>query len=210
MNLANSNRQIPNTFHTEKTADRSAKSVHPGFIRVQSIPPRNKRGKISQISQEHGMNAHEFAATLDYPCFFYAGIGSPGGTTIAILSETELPVDLSEINGTVKKHYGVDIFTADEFDATDFGGSTIYKLQIINNEDFWKREFQEFHGIEPVTIDPTDHAAEAHGIDVVGDYHNRPTGHGDHQVAWFEAWCREGHTWDESRWTEWFSDFANE
>jgi hypothetical protein len=111
----------------------------------------------TKISKEHGMNAHEFAATLDYPCFFYAGIGSPGGTTIAILSETELPVDLSEINGTVKEHYGADIFTADEFDATDFGGSTTYKIQIINDEDLWKREFQEFHGIEPVTIDPTDH-----------------------------------------------------
>ncbi len=86
------------------------------------------------------MNAQEFADSLEFPIVFFAGVGSPAGTHIAILETTDLPFDLSEIDGAVS--HGV--FEAEDIDGCDWNGNTIQKLQLFSSEDIWRQQKDDY------------------------------------------------------------------
>lgn len=97
------------------------------------------------------MNAQEFANSIEFPCFFYAGNGSPAGTTIAILPETVLPVDLDELTGDVTDGtFECNNLTcgpgAYDWKFTDVSGSLIYRIQVFSDEKTWEREYAEWMG----------------------------------------------------------------
>ena len=88
------------------------------------------------------LTAADFASNLSHPVFFYAGVGAPGGETIAILEDTELPVSLDDLTGRVVDGF----FEADNLASgdgaggwkfTDWNGNTIYKVQVFDDCDIW-------------------------------------------------------------------------
>jgi len=106
------------------------------------------------------MTALEFLNSIEFPCFFFAGIGSPAGQTIAILPETQLPVDLEEVTGEVTD----GIFECDnlsdgdeinDWRFSDERGNLIYKIQVFNDKEIWEREYAEWMG-EDLTEDDID------------------------------------------------------
>lgn len=94
------------------------------------------------------INAQEFVNGLEFPVVFFAGVGCPGGQSIAILEGTELPFDLSDIDGEVE---------AGQLDATnlssgpgshdwkfsDWNSNTVYKIQCFSDESIWNRQNDE-------------------------------------------------------------------
>lgn len=96
------------------------------------------------------VNAQEFANGLEFPVFFYAGVGCPGGQSLAILRDTELPVELSEVEGTV-----IDgMFEASNLTAgpgahdwkfSDWNSNTIYKIQVYDDSKVWNQQNDEFN-----------------------------------------------------------------
>ena len=94
------------------------------------------------------LTADEFASRLEFPVFFYAGVGCAGGQSIAILEGTDLPVELSEIEGEVMD----GIFEASNLNDgsgahgwkfNDWNSSLIYKIQIFNDEKIWNQQNDE-------------------------------------------------------------------
>jgi hypothetical protein len=95
------------------------------------------------------MRATEFLEGCEFPVFFYAGNGCPSGESIAILDDTELPVDLSELEGEVSE----GVFEANNLnDGTglhgwkfsDWNGNTIYKAQLFSDKNIWERQNAEY------------------------------------------------------------------
>lgn len=96
------------------------------------------------------VNAQEFVNGLEFPVVFYAGVGCPGGQSIAILEGTELPFDLSEVDGTV---------TDGNFEATnlndgsgahgwrfsDHNSNTVYNIQCFSDESIWTAQNDEYN-----------------------------------------------------------------
>lgn len=94
------------------------------------------------------MNAQEFVNSIDYPCFFFAGNGAPGGQTYAILEDTALPVDLADIEGEVHES-GCFVCTNHDdgkggWRHSDHRGNTITKIEIFSNKALWDREYADW------------------------------------------------------------------
>jgi len=95
------------------------------------------------------VRADEFAATLDHPIFWYAGNGAPAGRSIAILDSTQLPVDLSEVEGIVDERGNFEAANmtdgpgACDWKFSDFSGNTIYKIQIFSDAKIWNEQNAE-------------------------------------------------------------------
>lgn len=96
------------------------------------------------------MNAQEFVDTLEFPVVFFAGNGSPGGTSIAILDETTLPFDLDEVEGEING----DVFEATNLNNgsglhgwqfSDFKSNIIYKIQVFSDKEIWERQNDEYN-----------------------------------------------------------------
>lgn len=97
------------------------------------------------------MTAQEFVNSVEFPCFFFAGVGAPAGSTIAILPETELPVDLDEVTGvTADGVFECDNYTdgsgLHDWRYRDDRGNTITKIQIFSSKELWDREYSEWMG----------------------------------------------------------------
>jgi hypothetical protein len=101
---------------------------------------------------ETKMTAQEFVNSIKFPCFFFAGNGAPAGQTIAILPETELPVDLDEVTGgtTATGVFECDNYTdgkgINDWKFSDERGNTIVKIQIFSSKEIWEREYAEWIG----------------------------------------------------------------
>lgn len=94
------------------------------------------------------MTAQEFVNSIEFPCFFFAGNGAPAGKTYAILENTELPVDLDDIEGELEE-YGQFICTNHDngnggWNHSDKRGNTITKIQIYSDEVEWKKQQAEY------------------------------------------------------------------
>lgn len=98
------------------------------------------------------MNAQDFADELDNPCVFFAGVGCPGGMTIALLPDTDLPFDLSEIEGEVKD----GVFEANNladpdchndqacgWKFSDWNGNTVYKVQVLDDFKAYREQNED-------------------------------------------------------------------
>lgn len=98
------------------------------------------------------MTAQEFVNSIEFPCFFFAGNGAPAGHTIAILPETELPVDLDGVTGgtTATGVFECDNLTdgsgLNDWKFSDERGNTITKIQIFSSKEIWEREYSEWAG----------------------------------------------------------------
>jgi hypothetical protein len=96
------------------------------------------------------MTAQEFVNSIEFPCFFFAGNGSPAGETFAILEETSLPVDLEDVEGEIDTD-GVFACTNHDngkggWNHSDERGNTITKIQIYSDKKLWEREYAEWMG----------------------------------------------------------------
>lgn len=100
--------------------------------------------------KDRKMNAQDFVNSIEFPCFFFAGNGAPAGQTYAILENTELPVDLSDVEGELETDGGFICTNHDDgkggWTHSDQRGNTITKIQIYNDEKLWKKEQAEYEG----------------------------------------------------------------
>lgn len=90
------------------------------------------------------MNAQEYADSIESPVVFIAGNGCPAGQNIALLSDTFLPFELSDIEGDVAN----GILTANNLDSvkpTDWSDNTIYKVQVYSMPDIWHAQNDEIN-----------------------------------------------------------------
>jgi len=93
------------------------------------------------------LTAMDYVTRCEYPIFFYAGVGAPGGQSIAIWDETELPIDLGDLTGTVDADgtFEADNLTqgpgAHDWRFSDWNGNTIYKVRIFSDETIWKEDW---------------------------------------------------------------------
>lgn len=101
------------------------------------------------MTETKTINAQDFANTLEYPVVFIAGVGCPGGKSIALLDGTELPFDLSEVEGVVRED-GVleannlsDGSGAHDWKFSDWNHNTIYKIQVFNDDAIWNSQNDE-------------------------------------------------------------------
>lgn len=98
------------------------------------------------------INAQEFTDSIYHPCLFWAGVGCAGGQTIALLEETELPFDLSEIEGEVKDgtfeatNLNDGVNSAHGWKFHDWNMNTVYKVQIFSDRAEWDRQHAELMG----------------------------------------------------------------
>jgi hypothetical protein len=94
------------------------------------------------------MNAQEFVNSLAFPCFFFAGNGASAGQTYAILENTELPVDLDDVEGEIEADGEFVCTNHDDgkggWNHSDQRGNTIWKIQIYSDEVLWKQEQAEY------------------------------------------------------------------
>ena len=96
------------------------------------------------------INAQDYVNSIEFPCFFYAGNGSPAGETFAILEETSLPVDLEDVEGEIEADGGFVCTNYDNgkggWNHSDERGNTITKIQIYSDKVLWEREYAEWMG----------------------------------------------------------------
>jgi hypothetical protein len=94
------------------------------------------------------MTAQEFVNSIQFPCFFFAGNGAPAGQTYAILENTELPVDLGDVEGEIEADGGFICTNHDNgkggWTHSDQRGNTITKIQIYSDEVLWQQEQAEY------------------------------------------------------------------
>jgi hypothetical protein len=111
-----------------------------------------EESRIDWFIDNHGsakpepITADDFVEDCEFPIFFYAGVGCPGGQSIAILEDTDLPVDLIDIEGEVKD----GIFEATNLSEekrgwkfSDYRANTIYKIQIFSDQKIWESQKAE-------------------------------------------------------------------
>lgn len=96
------------------------------------------------------MNAQDFVDSIEYPVVFFAGNGCPGGRSIAILDETTLPFDLSDIEGEVtdgilEANNLTDGPGVNDWKFSDERANTIYKIQVSNDEETWTAQNEEYN-----------------------------------------------------------------
>lgn len=110
--------------------------------------------EVEEVGEESKVlvNAQDYVNSIEFPCFFFAGNGAPSGQTYAILEDTELPVDLSDVEGEIEADGGFICTNHDDakggWKHSDLHGNTITKIQIYNDETLWKKEYDEwFNGI---------------------------------------------------------------
>jgi hypothetical protein len=94
------------------------------------------------------VNAQDYANDISFPCVFFVCVGCPGGQTIALLNETALPFDLSEIEGDVKdgKLWANNLTSgpgARGWTFYDWNGNTVYKIQVFSDEATWTKQAEE-------------------------------------------------------------------
>lgn len=96
------------------------------------------------------MNAQQFADSLTHPVVFMAGVGIPAGEHVALLGETLLPFELSDVEGPVSD----GILTADNLTSgpgrddwkfSDWNSNTLYKIQVFNDPDVWHSQNDEYN-----------------------------------------------------------------
>ena len=94
------------------------------------------------------MTAQEFVNSIEFPCFFFSGSGAPAGQTYAILENTELPVDLDDVEGEIEADGGFICTNHDDgkggWNHSDSCGNTITKIQIYNDEVLWNKEQADY------------------------------------------------------------------
>ena len=101
---------------------------------------------------ETKMTAQEFVNSIEFPCFFYSGTGAPAGRTIAILPETELPVDLDEVTGETTAENVFECNSLNDgsglngWKFIDEFGNVITKIQVFSSKEIWEREYAEWMG----------------------------------------------------------------
>mgnify|MGYP000872293471 CR=1 FL=1 len=104
------------------------------------------------------MNATKTISGLDFVnanekvCLWYVSVGSPAGETIAILDDTTLPFELSELEGEVNEQ-GDFVCTnlntdggLDGWQFRDFGGNTITNLKLVVDAGEWDKQNAEWIG----------------------------------------------------------------
>jgi hypothetical protein len=94
------------------------------------------------------INAQEFVNGLEFPVVFFAGVGCPSGQSIAILDGTELPFDLSDVEGAVEDgQFEANNLSdgpgAHDWTFSDWNSNTIYKIQGFSDESIWNRQNDE-------------------------------------------------------------------
>lgn len=96
------------------------------------------------------MNAQQFADTLTCPVVFMAGVGIPSGQHVALLGETMLPFELSDVEGPVES----GILTAENLTSgpglqdwrfSDWQNNILYKIQVFDDPDTWHSQNDEFN-----------------------------------------------------------------
>lgn len=96
------------------------------------------------------INAQEFVNGLEFPVVFFAGVGCPSGQSIAILEGTELPFDLSEIeglveDGTLEANNLTDGPGAHDWKFFDWNSSAVYKIQCFSDKSIWNSQNDEYN-----------------------------------------------------------------
>ena len=88
------------------------------------------------------VNGTDHANAMGYAVVFYAGVGCPGGTSIALINhETTTPFDLDNLDGVVTD----GIWSWDgEGQPTDGRGNSVLKIQVYNDEDEYVRQYVEY------------------------------------------------------------------
>ena len=103
------------------------------------------------------MNATKTISGLDFVnanekvCLWYVSVGSPSGETIAILDETTLPVELSELEGEIE---GGDFVCTNlnpdgglhGWRFHDFHGNTITQLKLLLDPQEWDKQNADWIG----------------------------------------------------------------
>ena len=95
------------------------------------------------------INAQEFANSIDFPIVFIAGVGCPGGQSIALLEGTELPFDLSSVEGVLREDGILEANNltagpgAHDWKFVDWNRNTIYKIQVFSDEATWNSQNDE-------------------------------------------------------------------
>lgn len=94
-------------------------------------------------------NAQDFANESSNVVVFFAGNGCPAGQNIALLEGTELPFDLSEMQGEVVD--GVltvanlnDGTGARGWRFTDWNSNIVYKVQVYSDAAEWEKQNAEY------------------------------------------------------------------
>lgn len=89
------------------------------------------------------MTAQDFANGNENVVVWYAGNGSPAGVSVALLEGTELPFDLSEVQGEVEEDGDFTCTDYKDGDGVwdwrfkDHSGNLIYKIRL----HVWPEEF---------------------------------------------------------------------
>lgn len=97
------------------------------------------------------MNAQDFANSKPFPVVFYAGNGCPAGQSIAILDSTELPFDLSEMEGSISESGILEVENLNDgsgahgWQFADFNSNTVYKVQVFHDEKIWTEQEAEYN-----------------------------------------------------------------
>ena len=100
------------------------------------------------------VTAQDFANELEFPVVFYAGNGSPAGVHIALLEDTELPFDLSDVEGEVvdgvfdAKNLSTEPHGKGDWNFSDWNQNLIYKIQVVENEDIWREQNEEYQAAQ--------------------------------------------------------------
>ena len=87
----------------------------------------------NQITDNHGG-----------PCVFFTSVGSPAGRIIALLNETTLPFDPSDLDGTVDSN-GQWQWDG-QGDPTDERGNTVLRVTVLSNAAEYDRQHAEWMG----------------------------------------------------------------
>lgn len=94
------------------------------------------------------MNAADSVDSIEFPCFFYAGNGAPAGKAYAILENTALPVELSDVEGEVDEDGTFTGINHDDgnngWNHSDSRGNTITKIHVYSDKERWEREYAEY------------------------------------------------------------------
>ena len=99
----------------------------------------------TKISGLDFFNSHEKV------CLWFVSVGSPAGSTIAILDETTLPFELSELEGEIEDGEFVCTNLNKEgglhgWRFRDFNGNTITNLKLVVDAGEWDKQNADWIG----------------------------------------------------------------